>query len=171
MKNIAIIFGGQSVEHEISLLSALNIINAIDKNKFNIILVGIDKNGRFLLFRTKDCFLNANDSEKIKLDISKGKPIAFVSGDDSNIVCSDNSSLKIKIDVAFPVVHGRQGEDGTLQGLLKFLNIPFVGASVLGSSIAMDKEVAKRLLKEAGALCISIGASFRGVWRDPATYL
>src|SRR3989344_3058232 len=105
---IGVLFGGKSAEHEVSIISAKNIIKALDKEKYQIFPVKIDKNGKFNL-----------------------------------------NTLK-KIDVIFPVLHGPFGEDGSMQGLLKILNLPFVGSSVLGSAVSMDKEIMKKLFKEAG---------------------
>ncbi len=150
MKNLAILFGGQSVEHEISLISAKNIIKAIDKNKYNIIPIGITKNDEFLYFKSNNYFLNSDNPKTISLDVSNGRPIVFLPGKSQEIIGIIDHNLKIKIDIAFPVLHGGFGEDGTIQCLLKLSSIPFVGSGVLGSAIGMDKDVSKRLLKEAG---------------------
>ncbi|MCL6471186.1 MAG: D-alanine--D-alanine ligase [Firmicutes bacterium] len=119
---VGILFGGKSAEHEVSLQSAKSIIEAIDKEKYEVALIGIDKQGRWY---------------------SPGKdlnqPSRFLS----------YGSLEA-IDVVFPVLHGPFGEDGTVQGLLKLADIPFVGAGVLGSAVGMDKDVMKRLLRDAG---------------------
>ena len=104
---IGILFGGKSAEHEVSLVSAKNVIGALDKNKYQAFPIKIEKSGKFNL-----------------------------------------DALK-KVDVIFPVLHGPFGEDGSMQGLLKILNLPFVGPSVLGSAVSMDKDVMKRLFKEA----------------------
>ncbi|MCL2802126.1 MAG: D-alanine--D-alanine ligase [Treponema sp.] len=108
MKKVGILFGGKSAEHEISLLSANNVIEAIDKKKFEPILIKIEKSGKW----------NINDI----------------------FAC----------DVIFPILHGPFGEDGTIQGLLKLADIPFVGPGVLGSAAGMDKDVMKRLLRDDG---------------------
>lgn len=108
---VGILFGGKSVEHEVSLLSAKNVVAALDLSKYTPVLLKIDRFGRF----------------EIPLD-------AFLK----------------KVDVVFPILHGPMGEDGTVQGMLKLAGIPFVGSDVLGSAIGMDKDVMKRLLREAG---------------------
>ena len=110
---VGIIFGGKSAEHEVSLRSAQNVIDALDKEKYEPVLIRVEKNGEF--------------------------PVAFTP-EHGALIC----------DVAFPVLHGPFGEDGTVQGMLKLANIPFVGASVLGSAVGMDKDVMKRLLRDAG---------------------
>ena len=105
---IGILFGGKSAEHDVSLVSAKNVIGALDKNKYKVFPIKIEKSGKF------------------------------------------NLNAIRKVDVIFPVLHGPFGEDGSMQGLLKILNMPFVGPGVLGSAVSMDKDVMKRLLKEAG---------------------
>ncbi len=104
---VAVLFGGKSAEHEVSVRSARNIINALDKKKYKITPVKIGRNGEFYLDQIK------------------------------------------KFDVVFPVLHGPFGEDGSMQGFLKLAGVPFIGPSVLGSAVGMDKDVAKRLLREA----------------------
>lgn len=112
---IGVLFGGKSAEHEVSLNSAKNIIDALDKNKYQIFPIKINKDGKFDFLKLKN------------------------------------------FDVIFPVLHGPYGEDGSMQGLIKLLGVPFVGAGVLGSAVGMDKDFMKRLLNEAGiknAKCI-----------------
>lgn len=150
---VGIIFGGRSTEHEVSLQSAKNVIEALDKEKFEPILIGIDKTGRWMLSEQANYLFNANDPKLIKLNNS-GRTVTLVPDQnsaklislDSNINISQSNNLSI--DVVFPVLHGPLGEDGTIQGMLKLFNIPFVGCSVLGSAIGMDKEVMKRLLRD-----------------------
>jgi D-alanine-D-alanine ligase len=144
-KKIAIIFGGQSVEHEISLISAQNIIKAIDKNQFEILPIGITKGGQFLLFETENYLINPENPKEISLDEMKGHPVVFLPGKPEIFILDRKKS--IQIDIVFPILHGVGGEDGTLQGLLTLSNIPFVGADVLGSALGMDKEYTKVLLK------------------------
>lgn len=149
MKNLGILFGGQSVEHEISLISAQNIIKAVDKSKYNVVPIGIAKDGQFLFFPTDSYFLNTNSPKTISLDTFKGKPVVFLPGKSQEIVGLTDPNLRMKIDIVFPVLHGHFGEDGTVQCLLRLANIPFIGSNVLGSAVGMDKDVTKRLLKEA----------------------
>lgn len=146
--NVAILFGGRSAEHEVSLRSAKNVIDAIDKEKYNPILIGIDKFGRWLLNDSSRFLLNSEDPKLIKLNKSSDR-VALVPQSNGEIVNFSNPESKKTIDVVFPILHGPFGEDGTVQGLLKLANVPFVGASVLGSSVGMDKDVMKRLLRDA----------------------
>jgi len=143
--NVGIIFGGKSAEHEVSLLSAKNVYEAIDKEKYNPILIGISKSGQWLLGDDSRFLLAASS-----IDNQSGKAIALAPQSNGLITNFSDNNLQTKIDVVFPVLHGPFGEDGTVQGLLKLANIPFVGAGVLGSAVGMDKDVMKRLLRDAG---------------------
>src|SRR3989344_4343662 len=147
--NVAILFGGRSAEHEVSLQSAKNIFDAIDKKKFNPILIGIDKSGKWLLNDSAKFLLNADDPKLIKLN-QAGESVALIPANNGEITNLDDSSTSQKIAVVFPILHGPFGEDGTAQGFLILANLPFVGPSILGSAVGMDKDVMKRLLCEAG---------------------
>lgn len=138
---VAILFGGRSAEHEISFISARNIAAAMDKKKYRIIAIGIDKRGRW--FRDQGGRLLRDKSVSRAELPRRGNSAAVLTG---------SSTLRAldAVDVVFPVLHGPFGEDGTVQGLLKLANIPFVGAGVLGSAVGMDKDVMKRLLRDAG---------------------
>lgn len=147
---IAIIFGGRSAEHEVSLQSAKNIISELDKNKYDVILIGIEKSGRWLKTDSANFLLNEKNPKLIALN-SSSKELALLSGHQDNQIIETGATQSTQsIDVVFPILHGPFGEDGTIQGLLKLANLPFVGSSVLGSAIGMDKDVQKRLLKQAG---------------------
>lgn len=146
--NVAILFGGKSAEHEVSLQSAKNVIEAINKKKYNPILIGIDKQGRWLLNDKSRFLLNSENPKLIKLNRASDR-VALIPQSQGEIANFSEPNRKQKIDVVFPILHGPLGEDGTVQGLLKLANIPFVGASVLGSAVGMDKDIMKRLLRDA----------------------
>ncbi len=155
MKNklkIGVLFGGKSAEHEVSLQSALNVIEALDKNKYEVIPIGINKDGKWLLNNTSGYLLNSNNPKLIKLNKSNKEVALYAQskGALTNVINSSGSKIQEKIDVIFPVLHGPFGEDGSIQGLCKLAGVPYVGAGVLGSAVGMDKDVMKRLLKEAG---------------------
>lgn len=127
-KHVAILFGGKSAEHDISVLSAHNIADALDRTKFDLTLIGIDRTGGWhAVVDTADL---ADVSPETRPDLS----------------------LLEGIDVVFPVLHGPMGEDGTIQGLLELMDLPYVGPNVLGSAVGMDKDVMKRLLRDAGIM-------------------
>ena len=142
-KNVILLYGGNSTEHEISIRSARNIARATNTSLFNMIPIGIAKNGTWYLKTSEEL-----NNEEIVL--SNDNPIALVPGYDEQKIINIKTQESIgKIDIAFPIVHGTNGEDGTLQGLLKTMKIPFVGPGVIGSALCIDKDVAKRLMNEA----------------------
>ncbi len=152
MKNkirVGVIFGGRSGEHEVSLVSASSIVNALDKEKYEVTLIGITKEGKWL--SSKDT-LKLFKSNEIKLDLENEKYL-LPDPDKKGLIAFDTSSGNIqseKLDVIFPVIHGTYGEDGTLQGLLELANIAYVGAGVLASAVGMDKVIQKNIFIEAG---------------------
>lgn len=148
-KTIALIFGGKSSEHEVSLRSAKNIANALDKNKYDFILVGISKEGSWYRFADTEVF---DQTVRItdKALPTNADPVALVSEGGKPCFFSLKNQTKTTVDCAFPILHGTFGEDGTIQGLFKMMNLPFVGCGVWSSAAGMDKEVMKRLLFQAG---------------------
>ncbi|WP_130831930.1 D-alanine--D-alanine ligase [[Erwinia] mediterraneensis] len=165
---VGIVFGGKSAEHEVSLQSAKNIIEAIDKTKFEVSLLGIDKQGQWHLNEASDFLLNAENPALIALNRS-GRSVALIPGEaQQQLIESGNAQPLSQVDVIFPIVHGTLGEDGSLQGMLRMANLPFVGSGVLGSAVSMDKDITKRLLRDAGltvAPWISVSASQRAQLR------
>ena len=137
---VGVVFGGRSSEHQISLLSARSIIEAINRSKYDVTLIGIGKDGRWLGAKGESYLLNAADPKKIAINPAATKELAIRPG----------VGGVGPIDVIFPVMHGTYGEDGSIQGFLRMLDLPFVGPDILGSAVGMDKDVAKRLLRDAG---------------------
>ena len=149
--NVGLIYGGRSGEHEVSLQSAKSIYEALDKNKYNVYLIGIDKQGHWLLGNPANYLLNSESPKLIALNKSTAQTITPVSKAEKGEIISVKTGQDMgRIDVFFPIIHGTYGEDGTLQGMLEMLNVAYVGAGVTGSALGMDKDVQKRLLKEAG---------------------
>ncbi|HXU01452.1 MAG TPA: D-alanine--D-alanine ligase family protein [Polyangia bacterium] len=194
---VIILFGGRSAEHEISLLSARNVLSALDRTRFEPVLVGIDKAGRWHRESERTLEAAAGDPRGVMLDASapavgmedalvarapggaldadvnmgtlKGSPNppAMVRGEQSSPAPHADSDA-----VVFPVLHGTFGEDGTVQGAMELAGIAYVGAGVLGSAIGMDKDVAKRLLRDAGIPVVDFGVVTAGAFRrDPAAAL
>jgi D-alanine-D-alanine ligase len=147
-KTVAILFGGRSAEHEISVLSAKNVAAALDLSKFELVLIGISKEGTWYRFPDTTVFQNIKSLSDTKLP-AQADPVSLVCLKGKTQIFSLESKNTTSVDVAFPVMHGTFGEDGCIQGLFKMMNLPFVGCSVLGSAVGMDKEVMKRLLIEA----------------------
>ncbi|WIE49607.1 D-alanine--D-alanine ligase [Pseudomonas sp. GM17] len=147
---VGIIFGGRSAEHEVSLQSARNIVDALDRERFEPVLIGIDKNGHWHLNDTSNFLINQENPALIALNRSN-RELAVVPGKASQQLLETSSQeLLGHVDVIFPIVHGTLGEDGCLQGLLRMADLPFVGSDVLGSAVCMDKDISKRLLRDAG---------------------
>ncbi|MFM7088651.1 MAG: D-alanine--D-alanine ligase family protein [Candidatus Paceibacterota bacterium] len=151
MKNkkltIAVLMGGRSAEHEVSLQSARNIVNALDKNKYTVVPIGITRDGKWFVYKNMNYLLHAEDPKKIKL---AGSNLHCTFSIERKGVLEISDGTSKKIDVVFPVLHGPYGEDGSMQGYLKLAGVPFVGAGVLGSAVGMDKDVMKRLLTVSG---------------------
>jgi D-alanine-D-alanine ligase len=147
---VAVLFGGRSAEHEISLLSARNVVQALDRERFNPMLIGIDKNGRWLLQEEAVLLAAARDPRLARLEQSASS-VSLVAhpGDRGEAALTIAGSASEAIDVVFPVLHGPMGEDGCIQGLLELAGVPYVGSGVLGSAVGMDKDVMKRLLDQA----------------------
>lgn len=150
---VGLIFGGKSGEHEVSLQSAKSIYEALDKDKYDVVLIGIDKQGVWRLGEASTYLLNATDPKLIKLNQSAPPVIPAVDREAGALVEAETGRRLGTIDVFFPIAHGTYGEDGSLQGLLRLLDRPYVGADVLGSAVGMDKDIMKRLLREADLPC------------------
>jgi len=146
---VGVLFGGESAEHEVSLQSARNVIEAIDPERYEVVLIGIDRSGHWHLAESSRFLLDGSDPRRIRLGPAN-RDVALVPGTRADLVPLDAGEPLERLDVVFPVLHGPMGEDGTVQGLLRLAHMPFVGPDVLGSSIGMDKDVSKRLLRDAG---------------------
>jgi D-alanine-D-alanine ligase len=144
---VAVVFGGRSAEHEISLLSARYVVSALDPAKYEPVLIGIDREGRWFLNEGSMRLLGEDAADTIRLD--GGTEVALLgTGASSELWRREGGGLG-RVDAIFPVLHGPYGEDGTIQGLARLADIPCVGADVLGSAVGMDKDVMKRLLRDA----------------------
>jgi D-alanine-D-alanine ligase len=148
---IGVLYGGRSGEHDVSLCSAASVVAALDKSKYDVVAIGIDRDGRWYV----------QDQPEIVVDKAFGKILSlkkrglwlvnhFEQKNKLYIYNLETSGEKVFVDVVFPVLHGTYGEDGTLQGLLELAMVPYVGVDVAGSAVGIDKDIAKRLLKEAG---------------------
>jgi D-alanine-D-alanine ligase len=147
---VGILFGGKSAEHEVSLQSAKSIVDAMDKEKYEVVLIGIDKKGQWSLSSDSKFLLHEENPKLIKLNKATENVVLVPGKKEEHLVSLTSREPAGSIDVIFPVLHGTFGEDGTVQGLLKLADVPFVGASVLGSAVGMDKDVMKRLIRDAG---------------------
>jgi len=188
---VGVLFGGRSGEHEVSLLSAASVLKAIDKTKYDVVPIGITKEGRWVTAAHAERLLKARAS-----DAQRSRPLragdpettsaAAVLAKGEGVVVppmpgKNHSALvpfetgaselhaahkPIDVDIIFPVLHGTFGEDGTIQGLLELADIAYVGAGVLGSAAGMDKDVMKRLFREAGIPIVKHVTVLRSAWRE-----
>ncbi len=144
-KTVAVLFGGQSTEHEISCLSAVTIIQNIDREQYDLLLIGITRDGRWL---------KTNSIEEIQSGSWVGGTTRAILSPDAGhkgvLLLEDGRAQLFPLDVVFPVLHGARGEDGTVQGLLELAEIPYVGCGVLASAVTMDKLYTKILVSTLG---------------------
>ena len=161
---VAVLYGGRSGEHEVSLQSAASVINNLDRERFEIVPVAIDKQGRWRLndlslLEGKKSLPVFKDAPKVVLP-----PNAADSDSGTALVSFGEGKETRSIDVVFPVVHGPLCEDGTIQGLLELADVPYVGCGVLASAVAMDKEMAKRVARDAGVPIVPYLSLKRDQW-------
>ena len=147
---VAIIYGGRSPEHKISLLSAQNVYQSLDKSLFDPILIGIDKAGVWHHNTENIASDNSTDAASVTMN-TVDNPILLSQNTGSYLIVSATDKKLIQhIDIIFPVLHGAYGEDGSVQGLAKLADLPCVGCGILGSAVGMDKDIMKHILRSAG---------------------
>lgn len=188
---VGILFGGRSGEHEISLLSAASVFNAIDKKKYEVVPIGITKEGRWVTSADAERLLAGKGAPStLETKLRAGDPeatssAAILATGQSVIVPPEprqasltpfqtdalgrrTTDRAINVDIIFPVLHGTFGEDGTIQGLLELADIAYVGAGVLGSAAGMDKDIMKSLFRAAGLPIVKHVTFLRGDWKRDA---
>ncbi|MFZ0181260.1 MAG: D-alanine--D-alanine ligase A, partial [Candidatus Dormiibacterota bacterium] len=190
---VGILFGGRSGEHEVSLLSAASVFNAIDKNKYEVVPIGITKQGRWVTAADAERLLQGKFEDHTHLRagdpdatpgaavLAKGESVVvppephrhgsiapFETDAASHALTRRASDRAIDVDVIFPVLHGTFGEDGTIQGLLELADMPYVGAGVLGSAAGMDKDIMKSLFRAAGLPIVKHVTFLRSEWEAKA---
>lgn len=150
MLRVGVLFGGRSGEHDVSLCSAASVVAALDRNRYEVIAIGIDREGKWYVQDSPEVIDDKDFGRVMKLE-RKGQWYLNHYESNGKLVLTEKDSGKVvEVDCVFPVVHGTYCEDGTLQGLLELSLVPFVGAGAAGSAIGMDKDVAKRLLRDGG---------------------
>lgn len=183
---VGILFGGRSGEHEVSLLSAASVLNAIDRKRYEVVPIGITKQGRWVTGQSAEQLLKGKPTEiDADADEAAAPDVVTLQRDGSVIVPPEPASANggaglmalqveaggvaaasaLKLDVIFPVLHGTFGEDGTIQGLFELADIAYVGSGVIGSSTGMDKDVMKRLFQAAGLPIPKHVTLLRSEWR------
>jgi D-alanine-D-alanine ligase len=183
---VGILFGGRSGEHEVSLLSAASVFKAIDKNKYEVVPIGITKQGRWVTAGDAEQLLKGEAADQSQFRagdpeatssaavLAHGEAVIVppepqrrggsLSPFETDALTRRASDRAINVDVIFPVLHGTFGEDGTIQGLLELADIPYVGAGVLGSAAGMDKDVMKSLFRAAGLPIVKHVTVLRSEW-------
>ena len=151
---VGVLFGGRSGEHEVSLVSASSVLRGLDPEKYEVIPIGINKQGRWVLPRTTAPAAELTHAH-LRRSLASGSSVLLPAEPaESSLIPADepvaSPGRSLHLDVVFPVLHGTFGEDGAVQGLLELADLPYVGAGVLGSALGMDKEAAKRLFLQAG---------------------
>ncbi|MFA6409904.1 MAG: D-alanine--D-alanine ligase family protein [Gammaproteobacteria bacterium] len=170
--NLAVIFGGKSVEHEISILSAQQAIAAVDKEKYHIIPIYLSKEG---LFYTSPTLLNLESFRDLDRLIRNSQQVFLANGKDGNcqLLAAEvglfSKKILAKVDIVFPITHGTNGEDGTLQGLLEMLNVPYVGSNVVSSGITFDKVATKMALTSLGVPMLPYVWFYSSEWLSEQT--
>ncbi|MGD0946079.1 MAG: D-alanine--D-alanine ligase [Candidatus Binatia bacterium] len=166
--HVGVICGGRSGEHEISLRSARSIVDAIDRDRYRVSLIGIDHSGRWHLL-DQPAFRRLTDAALPALNGTGSEVMLLPTPTMGTLLEREKPGTPLgKLDVIFPVLHGPYGEDGTVQGLLELADIPYVGAGVLGSAVGMDKDVQKRLLRGAGVPVVPFVVTTRARWSADA---
>jgi D-alanine-D-alanine ligase len=146
---VGLLFGGRSVEHDVSIVSARSILAALDQSRYEVSLLAIDPDGQWHLGNPDTALVAVEEAEGVFLPPAPGQTTLVAATGKSEFAASALGKAA-RLDVIFPIVHGRGGEDGALQGLLELAEVPYVGSGVLSSAVQMDKDVAKRLLLAAG---------------------
>jgi len=164
---VGVLFGGRSGEHEVSLASAASVIRALDPEKYEVVPIGISKDGRWLV---------GTSAQRMLPEVLKSGERVFLPPDPTAATLAPMAPVaghpSITLDVVFPVLHGTFGEDGTVQGFLELAGLPYVGAGVLASAVGMDKDVQKRLFEHEGLPVVPYLAILRSKWeREPAAVL
>lgn len=146
-KSVALLFGGASTEHVISCKSVMNFINNIPRDKYDVVLIGITREGAWYLYEgdvaliPTDEWVASSDKKEVFVSFGENKGLFYLDG---------NAKVAVKIDVFLPVLHGQNGEDGTIQGLFEMLDVPYVGCGVSASANSMDKSMTKLIVSHAG---------------------
>jgi D-alanine-D-alanine ligase len=171
---IAIVFGGRSGEHEVSLLSAASVLEAIDKKKYDVVPIGITKDGQWVMSVDAERLLAGGPTDKVLASvIAQGEAVLLPPVPSSTLLPAEGSGIGkhpqglgiTAVDAVFPVMHGTFGEDGTIQGLFELADIAYVGSGVLGSAAGMDKDVMKRLFASAGLPITKHLTFLRNEWK------
>jgi D-alanine-D-alanine ligase len=172
MVRVAVLYGGRSGEHDVSLCSAASVVSMLDKSKYEIIAIGVDRDGTWHVQNHPEIIEHKDFGKIMKLDKSSTWLLNHFDKKNKLVCYNIETEKKIEADIVFPVMHGTNCEDGTLQGLLQLAMVPFVGADAAGSVIGMDKDIAKRLLASSGIPVVDWVAIKNSEWiKNPKSIL
>lgn len=146
---VGLLFGGRSVEHDVSIVSATSILDALDQDRYEVSLIAVDLEGGWHLADARTALPAVQGEARVFLPASPGSTV-LRAADELPASAADSFRESARLDVIIPIIHGRGGEDGSLQGLFDLADVAYVGSGVLSSALQMDKDVAKRLLSSAG---------------------
>ncbi len=172
-KRLVVLFGGKSTEHEISIISALQAMENLDRSKYDLVPIYVSKSGKWIL--GNDAFLSPNKYKDL-VSLEENNPGVTISLSDKGKLAKQIRAIGStnliqtleQADVIFPIFHGTNGEDGCTQGLLELLNVPYVGCGVVGSALGMDKIIQKQIFTQAGLPQVKYQYFFRKDWRENA---
>lgn len=171
MIDVGVLYGGRSGEHEVSKCSAASVVSHLDKSKFRVTAIGIDQEGCWHVQDTLELVDDESFGTVLALKKTGNWLVNHFQKDGKLHLYETGSGRVVTVDVVFPVVHGTFCEDGTLQGLLELAMVPYVGADVAGSAIGMDKDVAKRLLRDAGIPVVPWKKYGRAEWINTREFI
>lgn len=167
---VGIIFGGRSGEHEVSLRSARSVMQALDREKYEIVPIGITREGEWKVAQSKLLAISKRDIPLLEADAADARSAMLLSGAESSTLMQIDSEASLTkfadLDVVFPVLHGTYGEDGTVQGLLELANLPYVGGGVVGSAVGMDKAIFKYVMEAQGLPILPWKLVLRSRWQE-----
>jgi len=164
-RRVVVLFGGRSAEHEISVISARSVIDALDPERYDVVAIGVTKRGRWVLLPSGPPAVEAGASELPHVADAAGTEIVLDQEPDSRTLVAPDGS-RTEIDVVFPVMHGPFGEDGSIQGFLEMAGVPYVGGGVLASALGMDKAVQKTVLAAAGIPVVEHEVVHERAWEE-----
>lgn len=165
-RRVVLLFGGRSAEHEISVISARSVFDALDRDRYEVVAIGVTRDGRWQLMPSGPPALPGGSSQTLPdVDRSPGEEVALDQEPGTNALIAADGS-RTEIDVVFPVMHGPYGEDGSIQGFLEMAGVPYVGSGVLGSALGMDKAVQKVLFRSAGIPVAHHEVVFEREWEE-----
>ena len=169
---IGVLYGGRSGEHDVSLCSAASVFSALDRKKYEVTAIGIARDGRWYVQDQPEIISDKDFGRKMALN-KKGMWLVnhFEQQNKLHLYDLKNKNKEVIVDIVIPVLHGTFGEDGTLQGLLELAMVPYVGADVTGSAVGMDKDIAKRLLNQAGIPVVPSMTVNKQRWQDDSKFI